>query len=411
VDYSHPFGGESLFCDTQVVAIERRQASPHQEMPDSSAAASAQPDEKPANPQIAQNGDMATVACTARLKSGEIVWTTRQDFAEDPKQKKIEKFRVPEIYGPQTVMVGAEDLFPGLEGAVAGMELGDGKNITVPAAKVFGDRNPGLMRKYDRTKTIPVRMTLPAQTYVKQFGGFPVPGKKVKVNAYATGTVVDVTEQGAVLELAPVSEEEDSDFGLTRMKVVGDRIQIHLTPKLGADFNLEDKKGIVVAVDDRQFTVDFNKPLAGEDVELHVQLIGLAKASRFAGMEIDWIEDYYAGLEAAEEHNKPTVLVLYADWCSYCKKLFNTTLVDPRIKMMHDDFVWVKANSDKEKSLKMLYEQKGFPLTVVLDSCGEVMGTINGFRPAGEYGAELKKLLKAGHKAAVKDDGAVGSGG
>ena len=400
VDYAHPFGGQSLTCDTQVLAINRRTANPSQAAQVESTIDSDKAEAKQVNPRIAQDGDMATIVCTARLKSGEIVWTNRQDFAEDPKQKKIEGFKVPETFGPQTVMVGAEDLFPGMEGKLAGLKLGGGKAIDVPAAAVFGDRNPGLMRKFDRTKTVPVRATMPAQAYVKQFGGFPVPGKSVSVNAYTTGKVVDVTEQGAVLELAPVSEEEDSDFGLTRTQVVGDQIQIHLTPKLGADFNLDDKKGVVVAVDDRQFTVDFNKPMAGEDVVLHVGLIGLSKASRFAGMEIDWIEDYDMGLEAAEESNKPAVLVLYADWCSYCKKLFNTTLVDPRIKMMHDDFVWVKANSDKEKSLKMLYEQTGFPLTVVLDSSGEVLGSIKGFRPAGEYQEQLKKLVNGNSKTA-----------
>jgi hypothetical protein len=44
----------------------------------------------------------------------------------------------------------------------------------------------------------------------------------------------------------------------------------------------------------------------------------------------------------------------------------------------------------------MLYEQKGFPLTVGLDSHGEIMGTINGFRPAGEYQAALRNLLRNG---------------
>ena len=75
----------------------------------------------------------------------------------------------------------------------------------------------------------------------------------------------------------------------------------------------------------------------------------LIDAADFTGKEIQWIEGYDEGLTEAEKLNKPAVLVLYADWCAFCKKLFSTTLVDPRIKMMKDDFVWVKVNSDKQK--------------------------------------------------------------
>lgn len=403
IDYSHPFGGESLTCDAMVTAITRATPPVHtargggveetadgQETAVGSSKVAAAPGK---SKTTAQKGDLVKVACTASLKSGEVVWTTQEDIATNPKINKIDQYKTPETFGLETVMVGGEAGFPGVAEAVEGMMIGTRKKITIPAARVFGDRNPQLMQRYDRSKIVPTRVTLPADKYVKQFGGFPVKGKTVAFNAYTVGRVVDVSERGAVLSLAPVKDEIDSDFGLTKMQVVDDKIQIHLTPKLGADFELDKRHGRVVAVDDRQFTVDFNDPLAGEDVVLDVQLVTLTKASRFAGMDIQWIENYDEGLDRAEKANKPTVLVLYADWCGYCKKLFNNTLVDPRIKMMRDIFVWVKVNSDKQKAIKAQYNQKGFPLTVVLDSSGEVIGSINGFRPAGEFRAELEKML------------------
>lgn len=405
IDYSHPFGGETLTCDTEIVAIGKRQ------IPATQVAKNTEPGIRPAaaagngqntgdskeraNPKTtAQPGDLAKVVYTAFLKSGELVYTTRSDVAEDPKMEKIEGYQAPDSFGPESVLVGGEDGFPGVAEAVEDMGLGAHKKVTVPAAKVFGDRNPQLMRQFDRTRIVPTRVTLPAQQYVKQFGKFPLEDKTVAFNPYTVGRVVDVNEHGAVLELSPVEPEIESDFGITRMQVIDDQIHIHLTPKLGADFELEKKKGKVVAVDNRQFTVDFNAPLAGEDVMLDVQVIALTKASRYEGMEIHWIENYEEGLTTAEQHGKPTVLVLYADWCGYSKKLFDTTLVDPRIRMLRDEFVWVKVDSHKQQDLKEFYDQKGFPMTVLLNAQGDVVSTVQGYKEPSSFSLELKKALK-----------------
>ncbi|MEA1946816.1 MAG: thioredoxin family protein [Thermodesulfobacteriota bacterium] len=416
IDYSHPFGGETLMCDVKVTAIHRdpsvqvavgSQVGEARLPPMGAQAVASTPsglasgsnDQAkalllPGNaPDIAQEGDLVEVDYTASLESGEVIWTTRNSVVEDPKRKKMDGHQAQEIFRSETILVGGKESFPGLADAVIGMQAGERKQFTLPAEKAFGERNPQLIRQFDCTKIIPKRVTLPAQEYVRQFGGFPVKDKTVAYNPYTIGRVVDITEQGAVLELSPNKEDMVSDFGSTRMRVIGDSIHITLTPKLGAPFELEKQRGNVVAVDDRRFTVDFNHPLAGENIVMDMKVVSLTKAASFAGKEIQWIEDYDKGLTAAEKLNKPAVLVLYTDWCSYCKKLFKTTLVDPRIKMMKDDFVWVKVNSGKQKELKALYGQKGFPMTVLLDTHGEVIGSIKGFRPANEFMVELKKAL------------------
>jgi thioredoxin-related protein len=228
---------------------------------------------------------------------------------------------------------------------------------------------------------------------VKRFGGFPVKDKTVAYNPYVTGRVITVSEKDVVLDLEPVRETVDSEFGSARIQVVDDRIQITLTPKMGAPFNVNGQQGKVVAADDKHFTVDYNNPLAGKNIVFDVQVVGLTKAADFAGKKIQWIEAYDKGLAAAEKLNKPAVLVLYATWCGYSKKMFNTTLLDPRIKMMKDDFVWVKVDSHKQNYLKELYEQTGYPMTVLLDTHGEVIESIKGFKPANEFIAHLKKAL------------------
>jgi thiol:disulfide interchange protein len=146
-------------------------------------------------------------------------------------------------------------------------------------------------------------------------------------------------------------------------------------------------------MDSSKFTVDFNDPLAGKELTIDAQLVSLLKAENFADKNINWIESYDDGLKAIEEQNKPAVLFLYADWCGYCKKMKTETLGDPRVTMMSDDFIWIKVNSDEQSEIKQFYEQKSFPLTVVIDNSGEVIEKISGYKPAGEFQTELQKIL------------------
>jgi thiol:disulfide interchange protein len=111
-------------------------------------------------------------------------------------------------------------------------------------------------------------------------------------------------------------------------------------------------------------------------------------------LQIQWVEDYDKGIALAREQGKPAVLVLYADWCGFCKKLFGETLQDPRVKSFNDRFVWIKVNSDSEAKLKELYAQKGFPLIVILNLEGQPLDRMDGFKDAAAFREELVKTLR-----------------
>ncbi len=155
---------------------------------------------------------------------------------------------------------------------------------------------------------------------------------------------------------------------------------------------MPDFEGRVVASDGTSFTVDFNPPLVGKGAVVELEVVGFTKASAFKDREIVWIEDREEGLALAGRLGKPVVLVLYADWCNFCKRLFDETLQDPRIKAVGEDYVWVRVNSDKDKALYQLYEQKGFPLIVLMDESGKTLKKIEGYRDAGTLRAELVAL-------------------
>ncbi|WP_029520664.1 MULTISPECIES: peptidylprolyl isomerase [unclassified Persephonella] len=54
-------------------------------------------------------------------------------------------------YGqPLTVLFGAQNIIPGLENRMEGMEAGEKRTIEVPAAEAYGEKNPELIQKVPR---------------------------------------------------------------------------------------------------------------------------------------------------------------------------------------------------------------------------------------------------------------------
>jgi uncharacterized protein YyaL (SSP411 family) len=105
------------------------------------------------------------------------------------------------------------------------------------------------------------------------------------------------------------------------------------------------------------------------------------------------MEDHDKALEKAKKEKKPVVLMLYASWCSWSKKLMSESMEDARIKVMKDKFIWAKVDSEKQKDLYQFYEQKGYPLTVLLSSEGEVIRKIDGYKDAGSLKKDLEGAL------------------
>ncbi|WP_297452622.1 peptidylprolyl isomerase [Persephonella sp.] len=54
-------------------------------------------------------------------------------------------------YGqPLTVLFGAQNIIPGLESRMEGMEAGEKRTIEVPALEAYGEKNPELIQKVPR---------------------------------------------------------------------------------------------------------------------------------------------------------------------------------------------------------------------------------------------------------------------
>ena len=353
-----------------------------------------EPDNKEALSKSVETSDLVEVNYTLRLSSGNIFFTTEKTIAEDTQQKKAEWFQEPNRFRPVAVLAGKDTELAEIAKDVIGMRLGGKKTVTLPPEQGFGQHDPKKVIVLPKIKTFPKLATVKPKDYVLKFNSFPVSGKHIDFTPYYKSKVVEVNEGYVILEAQTAGKKNfEADYGTTIVKTVEDDIHVVLEPRVGAPFALKEQTGRIVKADEETFTVDCNHPAAGEDILLEIEVVSIEKASQFAHISLQWIEDHNAGLATAQTNGKPVVLVLHAEWCGWCKKLLNNVMNDPRITSLNDRFVWVKINSDVELEYKDLYEQKGFPLIVLLTPEGEIIKKLDGFRDAAKLKRELDNII------------------
>jgi thiol:disulfide interchange protein len=129
-------------------------------------------------------------------------------------------------------------------------------------------------------------------------------------------------------------------------------------------------------------------------VVVDVQVLKVVtRASEISGVQIPWIEEHDKGLASARAAGKPAVLVLYADWCQWCKKLLTESFPDPRIRVLKDRLVWIKVNSDRLKDYGTKYEQKGFPTIIFFKPDGTIARKLEGYVDAAALREALETLI------------------
>lgn len=128
-----------------------------------------------------------------------------------------------------------------------------------------------------------------------------------------------------------------------------------------------------------------------------------------APKELTWQSDYKTALKLAEEQKKPLILFFTgSDWCSYCNMMEQEVLSRPEfIEAVSQNFVFLKLDfpmrkqqsadlTTQNKALLEKYNIEGFPTLVVLDSHGQIIGTV-GYKPGGPQNTVnfLKSMVDA----------------
>ena len=425
MDFGHPFGSATLACDVEVVQVESPVPGAAQGAgPAGKAAPAAARDAGDLDPARVEElvgalramnagagkgaepggngaaaalpasaGDLARVDYTARLEDGTVIYSTRKEVADDVSLKKAPWFGAPANLKPEPMAVGGRAVLPGVGEALAGMAAGEKKRLVLPPERAFGPSDPAKMERLPLTRTLPRRIIIAAQEYVSRFGSFPVAGKEVPLTPYFPARVEAVREHEAEMVLLAENGKSYRDpFGTTTVAVDVENVVTVLTPVLGSTFPGPTGSGIITRSDGTSFTLDTNNPLAGKTVIIDLELASLTSNADLPAGEPPWRNDHDAALARAKKDGKPAVLILYADWCGFCKRLFGETIPDPRIREVRDRFAWIKANSDKDAELRARYGQNGFPMVVLFNADGSQAVKLDGYQEASKLRAALEEL-------------------
>ena len=104
-----------------------------------------------------------------------------------------------------------------------------------------------------------------------------------------------------------------------------------------------------------------------------------------------------AELAAAKAAGKPVMLDYYADWCTDCVRMEQSTFRDPRVAAKLRDFVLLKADVTDQfnpdtQPLKDRFDVFGPPATLFFDANGELKEKLYGFKNADDFLALLNQI-------------------
>lgn len=131
---------------------------------------------------VIETGDAVTLEFTGRLDDGTVFDTTRQTVAEDTNLDEAQPDRE---YSPITLEVGADQVIPGLEDALLGLEEGTSETVTIPPADAYGEWEEDHVREYE------------AEEFQQMVGG-----ETPEEGAYLE------TENGGIAEITHAGEQE-----------------------------------------------------------------------------------------------------------------------------------------------------------------------------------------------------------
>lgn len=103
---------------------------------------------------------------------------------------------------------------------------------------------------------------------------------------------------------------------------------------------------------------------------------------------IRWEHRFEEAVKKAKKAKKPMMVDFWADWCSYCHRLDQTTYVDPTVVKLSEDFIPVKVDTEgskKNQEIALRYNVGTLPTITFLTPGGRPILTLKGFQGPGQF--------------------------
>jgi thiol-disulfide isomerase/thioredoxin len=129
---------------------------------------------------------------------------------------------------------------------------------------------------------------------------------------------------------------------------------------------------------------------------------GAVKKARMSGKPapagISWVHRYDEAIKKAKAARKPIMIDFWADWCGWCKRLDQTTYVDPAVVKLSHDFVALKLDTDargKNQEIALRYNVSTLPTIAFITPAGRQVLRLNGFQGPGQFPRTMQEAREA----------------
>ncbi len=208
---------------------------------------------------VVEEGDSVTVQYSSKDPSGEVF------------ESESIRFRV-----------GMGTAYRGIEKAVLGMKKGETKTIEVSSSDGYGEPDTKKIVKIPRYRRMPRQKRIALETFKRSVKEGPIEGKRYALRGVPWPVKALKVEEGEILlDFAPEKEGRiPGTIGYTLVTYDEKSIKTTLVTeaRVGEKLTTNDgQNATVVAIDDKNITLDFNHPLAGRRVTFDFTLAELTK--------------------------------------------------------------------------------------------------------------------------------------
>jgi thiol:disulfide interchange protein len=113
-----------------------------------------------------------------------------------------------------------------------------------------------------------------------------------------------------------------------------------------------------------------------------------------AESKVNWLYNMDDTLSRAQSENKPIMIDFYADWCGPCRQLDKDTYSDDALSaFLNENFVCLKINVDKNKTLASNYKIVSIPAIVFVSPDGTEIGRWVGFTTPDRFYQDAQAKL------------------
>ncbi len=345
---------------------------------------------------IVEKGDVVFMDYIGKVQStGEVFDTSYEDVAKNPEILKSEDFSIKPNYEPLDFVAGEGKMLPDIEDGVLGMVIGDEKEIVAQPERAYGLRDEKAITTEPRFFYVSKIENLSIDVAIRSFGTIPEVNSTLPL-LYWNATVLAVSNGNVTLK-----HQVESNFTLDRAlgKVEIYTNESHITIEYFPEINRTirvayPRTAKIIKVNETSFVLDRNHPLAGKTLVFQIKVVDIIKPGEMKKMEINWIEDYDEGLKKASKEAKPIVLYLYSSNCMQCDLMDRITFSSQNIKLMKDDFVWIKINNETDPDTSSKFSSQLYPVIVYLKANGTKISNTTGFLNSDDLWLDLKSIKK-----------------